>query len=72
MNRQNVGCPVGRRVRRAATHDIPHEFAIYPGHHGSGIAGRRETKTLPLFSKNLAYLRSSAFICSETAFFKPR
>jgi S-formylglutathione hydrolase len=37
------------------SYSIPHEFAIYPGTHVSGIADRVETKTLPFFSKNLAF-----------------
>jgi hypothetical protein len=51
--------PIASTVRTLdqilTSYSIPHEFAIYPGTHVSGIADRVETKTLPFFSKNLAF-----------------
>jgi hypothetical protein len=34
-------------------HQVPHESAIYPGDHLSGIATRIETKVMPFFSQRL-------------------
>ncbi len=36
-------------------YDLPHTFEIYAGTHTSAIPERIETKTMPFFSKNLAF-----------------
>jgi S-formylglutathione hydrolase len=51
--------PIASTVRTLdqilTSYGIAHGFEIYPGNHVSGIADRVGTKTLPFFSKNLAF-----------------